>query len=308
MFVLAHLSDPHLGPLPKPRLRELISKRAVGFFNWHQRRAHRHHADLLATLVGDLKSSAPDHVAVTGDLVNISLEAEFPPARAWLKTLGSPATVTVVPGNHDIYVRAGASHAGDYWGAYMRDSTAQTGQETAYPFVRRHGEVALIGLSSALPTLPFLATGSLGPDQLARLSKILSDLGREGVFRVVLIHHPPLTARGKYFKRLVDAKNFRKVLAEHGAELVLHGHDHVPSLTWLQGASSRIPVFGVPSASCPPGYHPAPAAYNLYRIEGAPGAWRFEAVSRGFHSDAEGIVELARRTISTATVAPAAKQ
>ncbi len=307
MFVLAHLSDPHLGPLPKPRLGELISKRAVGFFNWRLRRAQRHHADLLATLVGDLKSFAPDHIAVTGDLVNISLEAEFPPARAWLETLGSPATVTVVPGNHDIYVRAGASHAGDYWGAYMHAS-ATSGQEVTYPFVRRHDQIAMIGLSSALPTLPFLATGSLGPDQLMRLSKILSDLGREGVFRVVLIHHPPVTARGKYFKRLVDAKKLRDVLTEHGAELVLHGHDHVSSLVWLKGASSRIPVFGVPSASCPPGYHPAPAAYNLYRIEGSPGAWRCEAVSRGFHSDAEGIVELARRNVSTATAAPAARR
>ena len=307
MFVLAHLSDPHLGPLPDPRLRELISKRAVGFLNWHQRRAQRHHADLLATLVGDLKSSAPDHVAVTGDLVNISLEAEFPPARAWLETLGSPANVTVVPGNHDIYVRAGASHAGDYWGAYMRDSTAQVGPETAYPFVRRHGAVALIGLSSALPTLPFLATGRLGPGQLARLSEILRDLGREGVFRVVLIHHPPVTARGKYFKRLVDAKNFRKVLAEHGAELVLHGHDHVPSLVWLKGPTARIPVFGVPSASCPPGYSPAPAAYNIYRIGGAPGAWHCEAIARGFRSEREGIVELTRQIVS-GTPAPAPRR
>jgi len=310
MFVLAHLSDPHLGPLPRPRLSELAGKRALGFLNWHRRRAALHRGEVLDALVGDLKSFAPDHVAVTGDLVNISLEAEFAPARAWLDTLGSAADVTVVPGNHDAYVRATALHSADHWGAYMRNDAEQAlaGREIFYPFVRRRGAVALIGLSSAVPTLPFMATGRLGQDQLARLSKILRDLGREGLFRVVLIHHPPVSAPGKRFKRLLDAKAFRQVLAEHGAELVLHGHDHVPSLIWLDGPQARVPAFGVPSASCPPGRGHAAAAYNLYRIEGEPGAWRCEAIARGFRSEEEGIVELTRQTISTAAAAPAATQ
>jgi 3',5'-cyclic AMP phosphodiesterase CpdA len=192
----------------------------------------------------------------------------------------------------------------------MRNDAVEAllGQEISYPFVRQRGSVALIGLSSALPTAPFLATGRLGPDQLLRLSQTLAGLGREGLFRIVLIHHPPVSAPGKAFKRLLDAKMFRKVLAEHGAELVIHGHDHMHSLAWLDGAQGRIPAIGVPSASCPPGRgHPA-AAYNLYRIEGAPGAWHCEAISRGFRSDVEGIVELARQTVSTAAAAPAATQ
>ena len=37
------------------------------------------------------RRSTPDHIAVTGDLVNLSLPAEYAPARAWLDALGSPA-------------------------------------------------------------------------------------------------------------------------------------------------------------------------------------------------------------------------
>ena len=51
----------------------------------------------------------------------------------------------------------------------------------------------------------------------------------------MLIHHPPKSSPGRRFRRLVDARDFRAVLAEHGADLVLHGHNHVHSLIWLDG-------------------------------------------------------------------------
>jgi 3',5'-cyclic AMP phosphodiesterase CpdA len=299
MFLLAHLSDPHLGSLPRPRLSELAGKRAIGFFNWHRRRHAIHREDVLAALILDMKSFAPDHIAVTGDLINISLEQEFASARLWLAALGTPANVTVVPGNHDAYVGATASHSGRHWGEFMSNDAVQVlvGQEISYPFVRRRGAVALIGLSSAVPTSPFMATGWLGADQLTRLSNILAELKHQELYRVVLIHHPPRTSPGQYLRRLVDGRQFRAVLAEHGAELVLHGHNHEHSLIWLDGPGSRIPVFGVPSASSPPGGTHVPGAYYLYRIDGAPGAWRCEATSRGFRSDADKIIELARQTV-----------
>ena len=106
MFVLAHLSDPHLGPLPRPRLAELASKRLLGFVNWHLRRHACHRPDVLDALIADVSAAAPDHIAITGDLINIALEEEFGPARAWLDRVGAPDRVSFVPGNHDIYVRA----------------------------------------------------------------------------------------------------------------------------------------------------------------------------------------------------------
>jgi 3',5'-cyclic AMP phosphodiesterase CpdA len=143
-----------------------------------------------------------------------------------------------------------------------------------------------------------MATGWVGPEQLARLSHILFELKREGLYRVVLIHHPPVSRPGEYFRRLVDGRQLRAALAEHGAELVLHGHNHVHSLVWLPSQQGRIPALGVPSASSPPGGRHHPAGYNLYEVTGSPGAWHCAVVSRALHADGSGFIELARETVS----------
>jgi 3',5'-cyclic AMP phosphodiesterase CpdA len=177
----------------------------------------------------------------------------------------------------------------------MRGDDAGDGATCSFPFVRRRGPVALIGLSSALPTSPFLASGTLGAEQIAQLAALLPALA--DAFRVVLIHHPPLGLRPRH-KRLTDAKPFLDVLAAHGAELVLHGHDHRQSLNWLDGRQGRIPVVGVQSASAPrAGHEDDPAAYNLYRIDGRAGSWRCEMITRGLRDGGTEIVELDRRSL-----------
>ncbi|HLH87863.1 MAG TPA: metallophosphoesterase [Xanthobacteraceae bacterium] len=303
MFTLAHLSDPHLPPLPKPRLAELANKRVLGYLHWRQSRHRIHRAEQVDLLVRDLHAQAPDHVAVTGDLVNIGLVAEFAPARVWLQSLGRPHEVTLVPGNHDAYLRQSLAAHG-HWADFMSDDAANS-SELRFPFVRRRGPLALIGLSSAVPTAPFLATGRLGAAQLARLDELLGRLA--DCCRVVLVHHPPGRTRVRRFRSLTDAPALRAVLARRGAELVLHGHDHVLALDWLTGPNVPIPALGVPSASAMPlhGHRVEPAAYNLYRIDGVPGAWRREVVTRGFRAGAPGVVELARRELNPSTASPA---
>src|SRR5262249_51070164 len=167
-----------------------------------------------------------------------------------------------------------------------------------FPYVRRRGPAALVGLSTALPTAPFLATGKLGPDQLMRLSDVLAHLAREGLFRIVLIHHPPALRSPNRFKRLIDAGPLRRVIAQHGAELVLHGHNHVHSLDWIEGPQRRIPVVGVPSASAALRGDRDPAGYNLYRIAGQRGEWRCEVISRGLKGGHNGLTELSRRALT----------
>ena len=247
---------------------------------------------MLARIVADLKAQAPDHIAVTGDLVNISLAGEYAPARAWLAALGPPHDVTLVPGNHDAYVRATAQHPQLHWGDYMRGDDAA---ETAFPFVRRRGPLALIGLSTALPTAP--VHGDRTPRRRADRAgspRRSTAAAANGVFRVVLIHHPPISKPARHFKRLLDGADLRAVLARHGAELVIHGHDHEHSLIELEGPQRRIPVVGVPSASeAPPGEHD-PAGYNLYRIEGRGGGWHCEAIARGLAREGEAVVEIKR--------------
>ena len=104
MFTLAHLSDLHLAAA-QPPLAKLLSKRGLGFINWQRKRKFIHRPEVLDAMTRDLKSQSFDHIAVTGDLVNLALPEEYLRAQQWLQTLADPHDVTVVPGNHDVYVR-----------------------------------------------------------------------------------------------------------------------------------------------------------------------------------------------------------
>ena len=71
------------------------------------------------------------------------------------------------------------------------------------------------------------------------------------------------------------------IIATHGAELLIHGHDHVHMLNWLDGPNgTKVPAVGVPSASAVPGADKDAAAYHLYRIDGRPGAWTLRSRCR----------------------------
>jgi 3',5'-cyclic AMP phosphodiesterase CpdA len=273
MFTLAHLSDLHLALTPKPP--ELASKRGLGYINWQRKRKYIHRPDMLAAVTRDLQARSVEHIAVTGDLSNFSLPGEYAWARRWLESIGKPSDVTVIPGNHDVYVRGTEELPGKFWGDYMR---GDDGLER-FPFVRRRGDVALIALSTGVPTAPFLATGRLGQRQLARLAEALEET--RGSFRIVLIHHPPRSPARRFFRRLVDAVDLRRVLAAKGAELLLHGHDHRRSLIWLPGiGNKKIPAVGVPSASAHAKYvNEDPAGYNIFRIEGSSDSWHCETAS-----------------------------
>src|SRR5207248_10880142 len=100
-FTLAHLSDPHLPPLPTPRLAELAGKRVLGYLNWTRNRRKVYRGEVLDAQGSDLRAQAPDHVAMTGDVGNLAIEAEIAPALSGLKGVGQPDRATAVPGNHD---------------------------------------------------------------------------------------------------------------------------------------------------------------------------------------------------------------
>ena len=274
-FTLAHLSDPHLPPLPAVRLADLAGKRALGYLNWTRNRHKYHRRDVLDALVKDMQAQQPDHIAVTGDLVNLALEAEFAPSRAWLESVGSPGRVTVIPGNHDAYVRATQHRFAEAWGGYLGGDDATA---VAFPSVRRRGPLVLISLSSALPTPPLMATGRLGQSQLEELERLLTGLSAAQAFRVLLIHHP--LRSDSRAKRLTDSQPLLALLKRFGVDLVLHGHDHVHSTIWIEGPRGSIPAIGVPSASAlAHGRYPA-AAYNLFAIERDGAAWRVEHTVR----------------------------
>jgi hypothetical protein len=169
MFKLAHLSDPHLGPLPAAQLAELFGKRASGFLSWHLNRRKIHSMLALKTVLDDIKTHRPDHVALTGDLINISLPAEYRNAVEWLTQLGRPDWITLVPGNHDAYIAKVWEEGIGSWSKYYSSDMRLPGRAGAppppFPFVRLRRYAAIIGVSTARPTAVGVAAGWLGRDR-----------------------------------------------------------------------------------------------------------------------------------------------
>ncbi|MGI9591874.1 MAG: metallophosphoesterase family protein [Myxococcota bacterium] len=247
MPTLAHVSDLHATPVRVVNPLDFASKRFFGWLSWRVKRHRIHRPEVLEALVHDLESVAPDQIAITGDLTNVACAFEFPEARAWLERLGPPGLVSVIPGNHDAYVGIAHERSWSLWEPYV--ASDQPGGGTGFPTLRRRGELALVGLCSANPTLPFLASGTLGSAQLERLEKLLGELAGSGLCRVVMIHHPITEGAVTARRALTDADALRAVLERTGAELVIHGHGHHQHFASTPGPRGPIPVVGVASAS-----------------------------------------------------------
>lgn len=265
--------------MPRPRSRELMGKRLTGYLNWRSGRAARHDMALLARIVADMRAQRPDHIAMTGDILNIGLAAEFPLASAWLKTLGAPDDVSFTPGNHDAYVRSALK---DLARTFAPWTASETRGPARYPYLRRRGDLALIGLSSGVPTAPFIASGTLGPAQRDELERLLTTLGEEDCARVIMVHHPPHGAGATTGRGLTDSRAFEALIARAGAELIVHGHDHRYSVTRIAGARGPVPVVGAPSASAAGERR---AGYHLFRFERAKRGWTIEGRARGVTPD-----------------------
>lgn len=286
-FVLAHLSDPHLSSLDGVGMRALVGKRILGYVSWSLRRRHEHRADVLDALLDDVKAQRPDHVAVTGDLTHLGLPREFREAAAWLSRLGGAQSVTVVPGNHDAYATEAWRDTFAQWSDFLLGdgAGAVSAAGDAFPSLRVRRHVALIGLSTARPSAPFLATGRLGDAQLQRLDRMLDETAAAGLFRVVLLHHPPAANTVGWRKSLRDGAKLRKVLDRRGAELILHGHAHFSAATYLDATRGRNLAIGVPSASLVGHDAERHATYHVYRVQRSGADWRVGVSVRAFSPD-----------------------
>ena len=307
MLKLAHLSDPHL-PLPaQVDWRDLMNKRATGYVSWKRHRRSVHDPRVLAALNVDLQAMAPDHTVVTGDLTNLALPVEFDRAIDWLAELGPSERISVIPGNHDAYIEAPWNQSFGRLAAYMAQNDQDLKTEaSSFPFVRKINQTAIIGVSSAVPTRWFSAAGAIGRSQLTRLRSLLLELGDQGLFRVVLIHHPPIDGSARVRKQLRDGAAFREVIAEAGAELVLHGHNHRFDQGEVKTPLGSAPVIGVPSASAWPRHGCKAAAYHLYLINPTPDGWTAQMEVRRFDRRRERFIAGGKQGFSIPATVPAA--
>jgi 3',5'-cyclic AMP phosphodiesterase CpdA len=308
---LAHFSDLHLLSHDGARWLDLANKRWIGAMNLLSNRSRHYHVAAFDDMVADLNASGVDHVLCTGDVTNLALRQEFEFARARFDRLAlGPHGVTVIPGNHDAYVAEGvplfaelfapyaACDPGWEWTAADAMPDGEPGGEIDdlhWPIVRVRGDLALIGTSTSRATPWFTAYGRLGAGQLVRLRTVLGDRRLAGKARVVAIHHPPAGKRAQNrIRGLRDHAAFADVIAQAGADLIVHGHEHRDMTESLPGPTGPVPVRGIPSGTY---FHNKPervARYRIFELGGSGGGLTetvrvWDRDRRGF-ADAEPLI------------------
>ena len=272
-FTLIHLSDFHHCRPKAAGPGRLRNKRLLSLLSWRLRRGREHRDEHLEILTRAVRAEAADMVAVTGDLTQLALPAEFRQARESLSALGPGESVFVVPGNHDTLVSVPWREGLGAWSAYMAPDSGGGAGPLEFPTLRVRGPVALIGIATARPTPPFSAAGRVGAAQLRRLADLLAEAARERLFRVLLIHHPPLPGMVPHRKALTDAAALCAIIRRCGAELILHGHCHRLSRTQAAGPEGPVPVLGVSSATARSDRPERRAAFRCIRIARGPLGW-----------------------------------
>lgn len=263
MFRIAHISDLHLPPLPQVSLRNLMSKRILGFLSWQRKRRFDHLQRVLDALEDDLAASAPDHLCITGDLTNITLPGEVDNATAWLEARGDPHKLSLIPGNHDAYVAGALDYALERWARWMRDDDGRKG----FPYLHRRGPVDIVGLSSAVASLPALSGGRLGAGQIARCERLLRERETSGRPAFLLVHHPPHDGACTERRALWDRAAFQDMLQRvGGVQAVLFGHLHIPVRASLDGRDGPVTALGVGAASAV-GRRKAAAHYHVIDVD-----------------------------------------
>lgn len=294
-FLLAHLSDPHLPSFPPPRFRELWNKRLTGWLNWKWSRAHLHRQDNLAALVEDIQTLQPDHIALTGDVLNLGLRSEFACAVEWLTHLAPREKISFVPGNHDAYTREAFEKIPEAFGPWMWEE--EKSQHLSFPYLHQRGPIGLIGLSSAIPTPPFFAGGAVGWPQFNRLKNLLHRLPSSIHFRILLIHHPPYIGGASWGRGLRDAALLEAFLKISSIDLVLHGHNHCMHLHFLKRDQGNLPIIGVESASAQPGTSNHCSIYNLYHLNRTERGWTLHIQRRGLSPSSQKVEDLSSLTL-----------
>ena len=276
---MAHFSDLHLLSLDGARLFDFANKRWIGGLNLLSNRARHYLGEAFDAMVEDINANSIDHALCTGDVTNLAFVQEFRFALQKFERLAlSPRDVTVIPGNHDAYVAEGTGHFraifGDYhtpdpdwvWSAADGDPA---GDDLRWPVVRVRGPLALVALSTSLETAWFTAWGRIGAPQLARFRRVLADPRLAGKVRVVAIHHPVIGKRAdNRIRGLRDRAAFADAIAAHGADLIVHGHEHRDLRGALSGpGGGAVPVLGVPSGTYAASDPTRTARYRIIEID-----------------------------------------
>jgi 3',5'-cyclic AMP phosphodiesterase CpdA len=311
MLRIAHVSDLHLLSPDGVKWQSLLNKRLTGYLNLRWNRHRKFRRDYLESVLAAAARDA-DHVVVTGDVSNLSLEGEFAEGQRLIEAMARTVEVTVIPGNHDAYLpkvisEKSFSHHFDQFVRSDLPSLAIDLPAGRFPCVKLRGPVAIIAMSSAVARPPFVSSGHLGHAQLNALKQILAHAEVIRRTPVILIHHEPydLHFRIEQLRSgLVDAEAFRGTLRDVPRGLVLFGHLHIRGRSRLQTHTGAIEAVCAGAAGLDSADDRIQAGFNLYTLLdngeiSSIEAWVMDPATRSFRRRDIPTVPPARRSRPT---------
>ena len=295
-FRFVQLSDLHLSSPGLPNPYRLFNKRILGYLSWLKKRRFIHRRKILDHAIDEIAKLNADHLVITGDLLHIGLKNEFEQSAEWLARFDSPADITIIPGNHDLYVKEKWSRSFNYWQEFMigdrtpdfqsiDNDNALDKLNALYPVIRIRKDVAFIGISSVFESPWFRATGFICKEQLNRLERILTNPDYRDFCKVLLVHHPVTLTHTKPRKCLLNHEELTALIAESPVDLILHGHEHKTSVEYIKSTGNKnIPVVGIASSSSASVNQAMRAEFALYEIQKHDSAWNIKMNSFKFNA------------------------
>ena len=261
---IIHISDLHFHSYPQ-KLSEFNAKRILGATNLLIRRDREFPLKRAKLLVEIIQKMEWDHLVISGDITQLSLEKEFSLAREILDPLLIKSErVTVIPGNHDRYINQhdGTDLFTKYFGEFFGKNEIHVSEINQ--------KWILVGWDSAHPNDLRTAAGTVKNITIQATEKLLQNFPDQTNF--IVVNHFPLTFpedwkfdRSHELYNLVPVRNW--ILQNPQIRLYLHGHIH---LNWVH----RLPRDSAPelllvnsAASCSKLYNGQSSSFHQIVLE-----------------------------------------
>jgi len=261
---IIHISDLHFHSYPQ-KLSEFNAKRILGATNLLIRRDREFPLKRAKLLVEIIQKMEWDHLVISGDITQLSLEKEFSLAREILDPLLIKSErVTVIPGNHDRYINQhdGTDLFTKYFGEFFGKNEIHVSEINQ--------KWILVGWDSAHPNDLRTAAGTVKNITIQATEKLLQNFPDQTNF--IVVNHFPLTFpedwkfdRSHELYNLVPVRNW--ILQNSQIRLYLHGHIH---LNWVH----RLPRDSAPelllvnsAASCSKLYNGQSSSFHQIVLE-----------------------------------------
>lgn len=236
--------------------------------------------DALLRLVAQMR---PEVIVWSGDITQRARRAQFDAARAFLERL-RPATIVMLPGNHDIPLFNLPARLFFPYAGYRR----VFGEILEPRYESADFDILCVNTTRWYRHVD----GEISPEQAQRVAQQLDASGHDRI-RIVVTHQPVHVIKGKDEKNVVHGNEHAvRRWAAAGADIVMGGHIHLPYVRPLAERFADLPraVWAVQAGTALSWRvrHSAPNSINLLRRANEPALaciaerWDFSAARARF--------------------------